>query len=568
MPRTRSQLTALKSRNYQVLPPRNDVSLFQKRGNCIEGLPLAIFLVIKFFLLPSEYRDLMNCNLATFQPIKYETVEYNIIGPERWFAIDSVHDDLKKHFVKTLMNSVKDKSKQISMNMDYISLELFQNSIDLFEGIYSLVAVVEGYDAKPPIRDIIDLTVFNNIHTLNLKGLPMTNISEGFENVVKLEIGMFSNLKIISNINNNKTLRHLTIHNCYNLTHLDFNLQDIKTIHISCYYLTCLGEMIGGDIEDITLNTSAQLSLKTINSITKIASKLKSLHLNCIFPHEFKDYHAFQSIPSLHLGQGEKCANLSPNFDSITLCLKAFDLTQWKNSHAIFDKLQDLELNSCSGIVTLPVISSLKILRLCSMPHLQTIPTFMNLQQLNIIFCPTLVSIASLQPALVKVSILEAPSLNHISFDSPFIEKVKLERCDGLTDLSTLRNIPKLLINFCHGITSLEGLGGSSLDDDRREIELDYLKNVHDLSGLHHIHSLNLNYMRINGSISDINHLTIRSGNLLTTKELKNIRSSLSIAGCDELTKLENLQGIPLIEISDCPKLDSFDGLKNEVLSG
>eukprot|EP01040_Poterioochromonas_malhamensis_P014277 gene14278-15788_t len=74
--------------------------------------------------------------------------------------------------------------------------------------------------------------------------------------------------------------------------------------------------------------------------------------------------------------------------------------------------------------------------------------------------------------------------------------------------------------------------------------------------------------MPINGSISDINHLTIRSCNLLTTKDLKNIRRSLSITACDQLTKLENLQGIPLIEISNCPKLDSFDGLKNEVLSG
>ncbi len=571
MPRTRSQIIALKNRKYQVLPPKNDISLFQKRGDCIEGLPIAIFLLVKSFLKSSDYRELMNCNLATFQPIKYETVEYNIVGPERWLPIDSVHDDRKKDFVKTLINSVKDKSKQISITMKCISTELFESSIDLFEGIYSFIASVDGFGVKPQRKEDLDFRVFNNIHTLSLSSLPVTSISGGLENVVRLELCNFPNLRFISNINSNKTLRRLTIKSCYSLTHLDFILEDIKTIHINCPYLTCLGGL-RGDIEEITLSTAAQITLKTVNSLTEIAPKLKSLDVNCLFPYEFTDYHIFHSISTLRLpgnrNRAEQKPSLSPVFESKTLKLLSFDLTPWNNSHAVFDNLQDLELIYCSGIVTLPVISSLKTLKLNHLQHLKTIPTLMNLQMLHVNACGALVSISSVQPALMKAVIDEAFPINHISFDSPLIEEVSLCRCDGITDLSTLKNIPKLWINNCAGITSLEGLGGSSLQEDRRIIDLKYLRNVHDTSGLHHIHSLKISNMTINSDISDINHLDLTYCKLSTTKDLKNIRNSLTLVRCDQLTKLENLQGIPLIEIIRCSKIDCFDGLKNDVLFG
>eukprot|EP01040_Poterioochromonas_malhamensis_P013080 gene13080-14348_t len=571
MPRTRSQLTALKNRDYQVLPPRNDVSLFQKRGNCIEGLPLAIFLLVKSFLLPSDYRELMNCNLATFQPIKYETVEYNVIGPERWFPISSVHDEMKKQFVKTLINSVKDKSKQISMTMKNIATDLFESSTDIFEGIYALFVTV-NQGAKPQRKDNLDFHVFNNIHTLTLDGLLQTNISGGLENIVRLEISNFPNLRFISNINNSKTLRHLTIKSCFYLTQLDFILEDIKTIDINCRNFTCLGEL-SGDIEEITLITKSEITLKTVNSLTMIAPTLKSLHLNCFFPDEFNDYYMFQSIPSLCLSglktrSDQQHPQLSPNFDSKTLRLHSFDLSLWHNSNVAFDRLQDLELHYCSEVVILPVISSLRTLKLVSVWHLRTIPTLMNLQELRIDSCPALDSIASIQPALMNVTIIQAVSLNHVSFDSPIIEKVTLFTCHALTDLSTLRNIPKLLINNCAGITSFEGLGGSSLEEDRRIIDLEYLRNVHDMSGLHHIHSLKISTMNIKNGISDIGHLQLYNCKLSTTNDLKNIRNSLTLTRCKELTKLENLQGIPLIEINHCSMIDYYEGLKNKVLFG
>lgn len=84
MPRTRRQLATLKEKTYVPIPAKNDTTLFQKSGNCIEGLPLPIFQIIQTYLNEIDYRDLMNCNLSTFQPIKYETVKYTIIGPERW----------------------------------------------------------------------------------------------------------------------------------------------------------------------------------------------------------------------------------------------------------------------------------------------------------------------------------------------------------------------------------------------------------------------------------------------------------------------------------------------------
>ena len=113
MLRTRAQLAAAtdlaKHKRYLTIPDKKDLSLFQKSSRCIEGIPLAVFMMIQQYYSEKEYRNLMNCNLATFQPIKYETVKYSLIPSNVWGKIDSCADENKFEFVERLVNSVKYK---------------------------------------------------------------------------------------------------------------------------------------------------------------------------------------------------------------------------------------------------------------------------------------------------------------------------------------------------------------------------------------------------------------------------------------------------------------------------
>jgi hypothetical protein len=87
------QIAKLKAKKVIAIPPKYDTSLFQKKGDCIEGMPIPIFQIIQGFLIEQDYLDLMNTNLSTFQPIKYETVHYTLIGPERWVDFDFCADE-------------------------------------------------------------------------------------------------------------------------------------------------------------------------------------------------------------------------------------------------------------------------------------------------------------------------------------------------------------------------------------------------------------------------------------------------------------------------------------------
>ena len=188
MPQTRRQRAALKSKSYRPIPPKHDTSLFQKSGNCIEGLPLSIFLIIKDFLSIEDYRDLMNCNLSTFQPIKYETVCYNLNGPERWSSMESVHEEKREEFVVNVIGSVKDRSKQIAMTMHEIPCSLMMQHAHVFGGIHRVR--VSGDYASP--EETIDFNIFNNIHEVYLESFQVDEISGGFKNVVHLMISSFA----------------------------------------------------------------------------------------------------------------------------------------------------------------------------------------------------------------------------------------------------------------------------------------------------------------------------------------------------------------------------------------
>jgi hypothetical protein len=130
MPTTRRQ--GLNAR--LTFPTRNnEVSRFQKGGHCIEGLPSSIFQVIQLFLKEVNYRNLMNTNLSTFLSVKYETVHFTIIGKESDFCTAT-----SEAMILHIVNSVKDKSKQITMNLKQVNAHLLRKYSIFFGGISKL----------------------------------------------------------------------------------------------------------------------------------------------------------------------------------------------------------------------------------------------------------------------------------------------------------------------------------------------------------------------------------------------------------------------------------------------
>jgi hypothetical protein len=118
-----------------TIPPKYDTSLFQRKGDCIEGMPIPIFQIIQEFLNEQDYRDLMNSNLSTFQPIKYETVHYTLVGPERWINFEFCAEEYKEATVLQIISSVKDKSKQIAMRFKAVAKPWLLKYAHLFDGI-------------------------------------------------------------------------------------------------------------------------------------------------------------------------------------------------------------------------------------------------------------------------------------------------------------------------------------------------------------------------------------------------------------------------------------------------
>jgi spore coat polysaccharide biosynthesis protein SpsF (cytidylyltransferase family) len=73
----------------------------------IEGLPTVIFQLIQLYLSGKEYRQLVSSRKETFSSIRYETVNYSL----------RINAFAEEEVLKRIINSVKDKSKQISVRV-------------------------------------------------------------------------------------------------------------------------------------------------------------------------------------------------------------------------------------------------------------------------------------------------------------------------------------------------------------------------------------------------------------------------------------------------------------------
>jgi hypothetical protein len=198
----------LQHRKVIEIPPKNDISLFQKQ-RCIESLPTPIFQLIQDYSKGKDYRNLMNTNLSTFQPVKSETVKYSLIGPKLWNRVNCLGD--KEARLLQIIRSVKDKSKQISISISQVKQLTLLKYVHLFEGIHTFHYNGCEWGRTASFDQSFSFDIFNNIHHLLLEDLHgISTIKSAPRHIVKLEL-IDCGFSRFEDLNPTNTLKELKI---------------------------------------------------------------------------------------------------------------------------------------------------------------------------------------------------------------------------------------------------------------------------------------------------------------------------------------------------------------------
>ncbi len=425
----------------------------------IEVLPTSIFQIIQTYVRRKDYNELMNCNRSTFQQIKYETIFYNLILPDRW---SKVIPDLESSFGNFIKKRVKDPLRQIMILMDNPPLHFLEPYSYLFLK-YPCKVIIDNDEFE-----IDDFNIFNNIYHVSLSTSEDIEIIEsGFENVKILEINNFENLISISNINQSKTLEKVIIKNCMSCTEIDFPLDNcisltiestavrrfrpllpkIKRLHFSCQPLI---HILPLDVIDI-------LRLSTIE-YAKIDARL---------PEGF-DFTVFQNIPELALNHFKPPLTTFPSaspflpFYGKHLLYIEGDMSLWGASS--FTNLRRLDLARCNGVIDFQMMPELRQLLLSDSDAFQTIPSLPKLSYLYLARCEALVSIVPSQPSLHTLHINQCKKFKHLpDLRQQTMRFVRINRCDSVSDLSRLGKVVVLEIDSCDEIKSSEGLDSEQI---------------------------------------------------------------------------------------------------------
>jgi hypothetical protein len=546
-----------------TIPPRNDTSLFQKRGNCIEGLPLSIFQVIQEYSDPADYRSLVNSNLSTFQPIKYETINYVLTGPEGWNGVDSCAVEKKEAYLMNIINSVKDKSKQISVRFREVNHETIRQYSHLFEGIHSLSIKCRKLRKADKVDFPLELMKnMDDIQLVDVVGIPV--LKRGFDNVMKLNI-MNVDVQRIEEINSMKTLKVLAVNSCEKLNSIS-GCDDIPVISIiRCLRLTKIS--LPKNCQEFRCLHGLLPSLQ--GDLQIFGRSLQKLYLRGVFDIKIINFSFCQNISVVSLQNDGLFLDFIPPFFPVFhgeyLFLSGFNLSSWNGQ--ILENAKKIQLVSCSDLVRLPEMPQVLILSLSQCGNLKSIPSLNCLTALFMFECCTCESI-SFCLSLQTVKIVSCAKLTDIS-PGPRLKTLVVQECKRFHDTTSFAAVKDLTLDDNPGISSLEGIQGNEQDYQvlERNVKLVFLKYVKNFHYCKNIYQLELSHclgLATCQGIANIHHLTIKNcESLMNTAGLQNITGSLILERCSSLTALIGLQGIPKVYLNNCAEIESFQGLGN-----
>jgi hypothetical protein len=545
----------IRQRKVIVIPPKNDISLFQKQ-NCIESLPIPVFKMIQGYSgSETDYRNLMNTNLSTFQPMKWETVRYSFLGPGMWTRMNQYTAEYKEASIVNIIQGVKDKSKQISVSFWNVRQHTVIKYAHLFEGLHKFHF---GSPNACRFTEQLSFDIFNNIHYLILEritGIP--NLSSGLRNVVKLEL-LHCGFITISEINPTKTLKELKIITAGHLN-IPCSLDNISKIQLDCESFGVNNDVaFPKNCRNLELACDAPVQMRCFDSGfdgNQPYEKLVCLGF-CIENHltaftilqrypviKLENYHdtvPFPSFPVLH---------------STEISLYRFSLTLW-NSQTITG-LKELNLEFCIDLITFPDMPEVEILFIDNCEEFTEIPSLRSLRKLTILDCPMVRSICYC-PELKEANFDNCPRLDNLS-SCKHANFLRIRSGSKTMDLSPLAGIPSENMNLespvnrrALSIGSCPSLKVFIFCKNLYEVELFDLSGVITCKEIMNIHHLKIRYCR----------------RFASTDGLRNITGSVLFEVCPALQRLFGMQNIPEIVLCGCDKIRDFSGLGNhEILT-
>jgi hypothetical protein len=522
-------------------------------------VPIPMFRMIQEFLDEQDYRELMNSNLSTFPPIKYETVYYSLVGPETWIGFAKEN---KEATVMRIINSVKDKTKQIAMRIKGATQSLLMKYGHLFEGISKLTV------EELTIEEDFSFAVFNKIRCLKLDHIgtdsdPLAfRVNLDLENLEDLELEYCQFREIVA-WNSSRCLKKLTITGCSNLASIP-PVDGITVVSVTATSALQHFQSTGG--HKTFTNVGSHLDQATMLAMNRPSfyKELKELKLCGTFA-GVPDFAFCQQIPLVDLSNHSSIVPYPslPVLHGRELKINHFSLGRWTGQFCA--NLVHCELTKCIDLVQFPDMGSLELLTLKDCVDLVGIPSLASLMHLNILECPRVKNIA-FSPELESVILTSCDSFEDLSAFG-HVHSVCLYYCNKITSILPLQDVTQVNISNCPSIADLESI--SNLEDHymvrRRRVTL---SNVTISTNLQNIYHLILDRYTTStlpldlSLIDDVHHLQINyCSNLTTTKGLGTVTGSLSISHCAKLTSLEGLENIPEVSIMFCPSVEDFTGL-------
>jgi hypothetical protein len=533
----------------------------------LDALPTAIFHILQGFLSSNEYLNLMNVSLSGFQSIKFETVHYSFVGPEKWSKLGITEKGIVR-----ILKSVKDKSKQITMRFEKAKQETVVRYAQLFNGIHKLSIeeqVRYSIRNKGAFKINFSFTVFDNIYHLKLANISgIKTLALNSPKLCKLEVCccQFEEIKTWNDGNPLQSLVYLVSGHFSGPPIPTF--KGISDVTINSWSQITPQSL--GNHSSLTCNClSASMPLEILHQ-PFLLQQLTSLTLECKFPVGYTDFSFCGQIQFLSLKQGRYYSYASPTqncpsfpvFHGQEIRLRRFSLVSWngecfKNLKKCFLEdckdliqfpsapvVQELEFTSCADLVSLPEeLPFLSHLKVSSCSKFQTLFFNPRLQETGLQYC--------------SGDFKDYQFLSHV-------KSLELQGCAGIDNMFPFGKIKKLTIQSCAAL-SMEGIAGTPQYQDNRMI---HFKNVTSLTNLHfchHIYQLDLEGIRLSSfkGIKNVHHLKISCSSLETTKGLENITGSLTIPSAWGLRSLEGVKNIPVVKISYGTYLNDFKGLGN-----
>jgi hypothetical protein len=533
------------------------VVVFQKTGGVLEALPMEVFRILQEFVSFKDYLNLMNANLFTFQPITNETARYMLSGPEKLEELG-----VKKPAFARILESVKDKSRQVSMIFDNVNSDTIVKSSLFFDGIYKLI-IAARYGKL--LKKRFPFKIFDNVYHLVLKGVHgVKTLSLNSNTLKKLEV-ISCRFHEIRSWNNGSKLQSLVYFEADNSIPVYLipprspipSFEGIPELALNSWYGVNTEWVMNA--KSFTYKSTGNIPFEVLIR-PQFSQQLISLILKCGFPATFHDFSFCSHIQFLTLTRPADSVGFypqCPTFYGQEIKLQKFSLSAWNGG--VLPNVKKCHLTDCVQLTHFPALPLCRELHLqCCMELTSCSPEMPFLSELAI--TDSRLKAVPRYPNLKRASLRDCHEIK--SYDSfSRVNLLGIQNCAKLTRVGAFKHVQDLCVESESEI-SLDGIQGTtSLEEDDRIISFNF-QFLPDLRFCHHICQLELNHVPLSSlnGIHNIHHLTVTSHTLVTTKGITAITGSLTITS-KGLKSVEDVANIPVVTISSATYLSKFTGL-------